>query len=541
MRDACKRHLADLELAPARGFTFDAKQVKRALGFFEECLCLNGGEFEGEPFVLQPWQAFIVGSLFGWLDSVGRRRFRVCYVESGKGNGKSPLAAGIGLYMMVADQEPRAEVYAAATKKDQAMVLFRDAVAMVQLSPALDSRIVRIGGQNVWNMAYAGSFFRAISNDDGQSGPRPHCALIDEIHEHRDDSIIEMLRAGFKGRRQPMLFMITNSGSDRHGVCFRYHDRAVKIAAGALRDDRFFAYVCAIDEKDEPFTDETCWPKTNPNLGISIQNEYLRDQVLEAVQMPAKENTVKRLHFCQWVESANPWISPEAWAAAQTAFDPDELLDGGSVYLAVDLSVVTDLTAVAIVKRFEHDEGPPTYRAAVEFWTPADTVPERAARDKVPYDVWIREGYLGTTPGSELKYGYIAERMQEIAARANVLACAFDRYRIRELKVELDELGVDIPLVEHPQGTLRSRLTDLWMPQSINTLEGALLERRIAVSENPVLTWNAASAMTETDRQLSRVFTKKKSTGRIDGIVALAMGVGAAEHLRATDPIIAIF
>ena len=162
----------------------------------------------------------------------GFRRFRVAYVEAAKGQGKSPLAAGIGLYMLVADEEPRAEVYASATKKDQAMVLFRDAVAMVELSPSLASRVARVGGASVWNLMYSTSFFRAISSDEGQSGPRPHCALIDEIHEHQDDRMIELARAGFKGRRQPLLFMITNSGSDRHSVCYRYHDQSVKVAAG---------------------------------------------------------------------------------------------------------------------------------------------------------------------------------------------------------------------------------------------------------------------------------------------------------------------
>lgn len=552
VRDACRRHIADLDQAPARGWTFDAARLQRILEFFPDVLRLSGGEWEGVPFELSPWQAFVVGSLFAWVDAGGRRRFRVAYIETGKGSGKSPLAAGIGHYMFIADDEPRAEIYAAAAKKDQAMVLFRDAVAMVQLSPALASHITRVGGQSVWNMAYDGSFFRAISSDDSQSGPRPHCALIDEIHEHRDDSVIEMLRAGFKGRRQPLLFMITNSGSDRQSVCWRYHDRACKIAAGALQDDRFFAYVCALDDADEPLKDPACWVKTNPNLGVSIGPEYLHDQVLEAAQMPAKQSRVLRLHFCKWVETSTPWISPEVWQAAQVQFAPDELLDGGELYLGIDLSVTTDLTAIAMVRKTvtqlpptaERPEGSELirFKAAVEFFTPADTVEERAARDRVPYDVWIREGYLRTTPGSELKYDYIAERLAQINGRAQVVAAAFDRYRMRELRLELEATGSALNLVEHPQGTLRSNVTDLWMPQSIETFEGALLERRIEIAENPVLTWNASAAMTESDRQLNRVFTKKKSTGRIDGVVALAMAIGAAQHLHVNNvPIITVF
>jgi len=539
VRDACRRHLSDLELATARGWRFDVEKVDRALSFFPAILRLNGGEFEGAAFALAPFQEFIVGSVFGWVDTEGRRRFRVCYVETGKGNGKSPLAAGIGHYMLIADQEPRAEVYAAATKKDQAMILFRDAVAMVQLSPSLSSRITPIGGQNCWNLVYGGSFFRAISSDDGQSGPRPHCALIDEIHEHKDDVVIEMLRAGFKGRRQPLLFMITNSGSDRQSVCFRYHERAVNIAAGALQDDRFFSYVCAVDKDDKPLQDESCWPKANPNLDVTIDHDYLRDQVREALQMPAKEATVRRLHFCEWTESANPWISPEVWQAALRKFDPEELLTG-TIHLGIDLSVVTDLTAIAIVQRRVDELGVTRYRAAVEFFAPAEGVVERSARDRVPFDQWIREGHLKTTPGADIKYSFLAQRLGEIRARAHISQAAFDRYRIRELKKELEDQGIWITMVEHPQGTLRSTETDLYMPLSIEILESALLEKRIEICENPVLTWNAASAMTEADRQLNRVFTKRKSTGRIDGVVALAMAVGAAETAKPRLPMIEV-
>jgi phage terminase large subunit-like protein len=202
VRDACARHFDDIEHAIERGFVFDLDLVRRATEFFQRVLHLSSGDFEGLPFHLTPWEAFVVGSLFGWRDDAGRRRFRVAYIETGKGSGKSPLAAGIGLYMLIADGEPRAEVYAAASKKEQAMVLFRDAVSMVQQSPSLRQRVRQTGGSQVWNLSFEASFFRPISSEDGQSGPRPHCGLIDEVHEHRDDKVIEMMRAGFKGRRQ---------------------------------------------------------------------------------------------------------------------------------------------------------------------------------------------------------------------------------------------------------------------------------------------------------------------------------------------------
>ena len=235
VRNAAARHLRDLQDAPARGLQWDLTAAIEAAAFFEEVLHLNGGDYEGLPFRLLGWQAFIVGSLYGWKRADGTRRFRVAYVETGKGSGKSPLAAGIGMHALTADGEARAEIYAAATKRDQAMVLFRDAVIMYQQSPELCRRLVPSGRhERIWNLGYiaTGSFFRPISADDGQSGPRPHVALVDELHEHATNHVIEMLRAGFKSRRQPLMFAITNSGHDKTSPCGQYHDYAQQVAAG---------------------------------------------------------------------------------------------------------------------------------------------------------------------------------------------------------------------------------------------------------------------------------------------------------------------
>ena len=214
VRNACKRHLRDLASGALRGLVWNQAAADKAIGFFEEVLCLNGGDYEGEPFILAPWQAFVVGSLFGWYSDDGCRRFRLAYIETGKGSGKSPLVGGIGLYGLVADGEQRAEIYAAATKRDQAMILFRDAVSMVNMSSALVQRLVQSGrDEKVWNLFYpsTNSFFRPISADDGQSGPRPHIGLLDEVHEHKSATVVNMMRAGTKSRRHAMIVMITVS------------------------------------------------------------------------------------------------------------------------------------------------------------------------------------------------------------------------------------------------------------------------------------------------------------------------------------------
>ena len=257
VRGQCARHLRDLKEGGKRGLVWNVGEANKALRFYSNVLKLNGGDFEGKPFELLPWQKFVVGSLFGWKGVDGYRRFRNAYVETAKGSGKSPLAAGIGMKGLVADSEPRAEIYSAATKKDQAMILFRDAVAMVDQSPELSKRLQKSGtGERCWNLAYMaqGAFFRPISSDDGQSGPRPHIGLIDELHEHKTNTVVEMMRAGTKSRRQALIFMITNAGHSRMGPCWGYHEYGAKVAAGEVVDDAFFPFVCGLDiERTEEY------------------------------------------------------------------------------------------------------------------------------------------------------------------------------------------------------------------------------------------------------------------------------------------------
>lgn len=567
IRNAARRHLLDLGEGPKRGLTWDAAAARRAIEFFPDVLRLNGGQFEGMPFTLHPSQAFRVGSLFGWKRADGTRRFRRFYDEEGKGNGKSPMLAGIGIYCMLADKEPRAEVYAAGSKKDQAMVLFRDAVAMVDQSPALAKRITKSGGNPVWNLAdlKTGSFFRPISSDDGQSGPRPSAALCDEVHEHRDSRTIELLERGFKFRRQPLLCMATNSGSDRNSVCRQEHDHAIRVAAGTrtpdeafafvgeVIDDETFAFVCSLDPGDDPLTDPACWIKANPLLGVTVKPDYLASVVRQATAIPGRLNNILRLHFCVWTDADEAWMSRAALEAVLADFDPVDH-EGEDVYLGVDLSGTQDLTAKAnVVKtgtvKVRRDDGTeaelPTFDAWVEAWTPRDTMAERALRDQAPYDVWAREGHLHAEPGKTIRLDFVAARIAEDAALYRVRLLAYDRYAYRRLEEEMDSAGLTIPQAEHPQGGKRrakppqdvieeARLNGddppdgLWMPGSLNELETLILEGRIRIRKSPVIISAIMSAAIERDPFDNRWFSKRRAVNRIDPLIALAMAVGAA-------------
>jgi len=534
VRDAAARHLRDLTEAPARGLRWNLDAAAWAIAFFEETLCLNGGAFEGKPFILDDWQAFIVGSLYGWQRFDAQldgwvRRFRVAYVETAKGSGKSPLAAGVGMYGLTADGEARAEIYAAATKRDQAMILFRDAVAMRQHSPSLMKRLTTSGtGENVWNLAYTanGSFFRPISADDGASGPRPHVALLDEVHEHKTAQVVEMLRAGTKSRRQALIFMITNSGAGKMTPCGIYHDYGCEVAAGKRVDDAFFAFVCGVDPDDDPLADERCWPKANP----SLQNrnlpglQYLREQVTEARGMPAKEAIVRRLNFCQWTAAINPWLSAHVWDPCQQSFTVAQLR-GRRAFGGLDLSSTTDLTAFVLLVEPEHPGG--AWSILAWCWLPDEGLADRAQRDRVDYAAWKRAGYLETTPGRAISKRAVLQRVAQICSEFDVQGIAADRWRLEDFQQQATDDGISLPaLLPFGQG-----FKD--MSPAIDAFETAILNRTVQHNGHPVLTWCAANAVTDSDPAGNRKLNKAKATGRIDLVVAAVMAYASVSQ---TEP-----
>lgn len=515
VRLACERHLKDLT---RDGIRFDKARADRAIGFFRDVLRLNGGEFEGKPFELQAFQAFIVGSLFGWMADDGTRRFRVAYVEIGKGNGKSPLAAGVGHYMLEADREPRAEVYAAATKKDQAMILFRDAVAMVDQSPALRKRLTKSGGGlNVWQLTNinTGSFFKPISSDDSQSGPRPHCGLIDELHEHKTSLVVDMMRAGTKGRRQALIFEITNSGYDRHSVCRQHHEYSEKVVAGIIEDDSWFAYVCGLDDGDQ-WTDESVWPKANPNLGVSVTLKYLREQVREAQGMPAKQNVVRRLNFCEWTEQDERWLDMPVWDQGNEAVEVSALR-GRMCYGGLDLGRVNDLSSLVLV--FPPVVPTSHWQVLVRYWCPKDDIERRSRKDRVPYDVWERDGLIITTPGNATDFAFIESEIVELAGVYDIREIAYDRVFAHEVVQNL--MGEGLTMVPFGQGFLS-------MGAPTSELERLLIAGDLQHGGHPILRWNASNVTVAQDPAGNKKPDKARSTERIDGIVALIMALGRA-------------
>ncbi len=519
VRLAAERHLRDLDTGQERGLWFDDVAAEKAISFFE-LLRLAEGEFADKPFVLQPWQEFIVGSLFGWKGTDGHRRFRTAYIEMGKGNGKTPLAAAIGLYGLVGDDEPGAEIYPAAVTRDQANILFTDAKKMVAASPALSARIENL----VRNLSYRDSFMRPVSSQARSlDGKRVHMALIDEVHEHPSALVVDKMRAGTKGRRQALILEITNAGYDRNSVCWHHHEYSRQVVEQPDLNDTWFAYVCGLDEGDD-WADEAVWLKANPNLGVSVTLKYLREQVAEAKGMPSKQNIVRRLNFCEWTEQSTRWLDMDIWDLGAESFDQDELR-GRMCYGGLDLAKSRDLSALILL--FPPQAEGERWKVLCRFWVPEEDITRRSLKDGVPYEVWRDEGFIEATPGNSTDRRFINAAIVETMGRYDVREIAFDRVFFEGYSEELADEGV--PMVPFGQGFLS-------MAGPTAELDRMLLAKEIQHGANPVLRWMASNVVVQQDAAGNMKPDKARSSEKIDGIVALVMCLGRAMVQKDAGP-----
>lgn len=562
VRLACERHLRDLEQGTSFGLEWRPQAAQEVIDFFPEVLCLPENTdaqqdvdeaadvaLAGKPFVLSPFQQFIAGCLFGWYTASGHRRFRLAYVETAKGSGKTPFGAGLMLYLLVADGERGAQVYAAAPTLKQAQDAFRDAERMVDASVELDALI----DQKVNNLAVieTGSFFRPISSEKrGLDGKRVHGALIDELHEHPTDTVTVKIRAGTKGRRNALVLEITNSGFDLESVCWKHHDYSRQVLDGTIRNDAWFAFICHLDacpachaagklqpsddcpDCDDWKTEGPHWLKANPNLGVSLPWQYLREQVQIGIDLPSERNMIRRLNFCQWTQQASVWITPEAWATCAGAVSSASLV-GRECYLGIDLSDKIDLSSVvAIFPRPLDRPAPesadgPTIDRAIDvlpfFWMPEKTLYRRAQEDRITYPDWAQAGYVNTTPGSIIDHDAIFEFIVGVLA---------SRYKI--LGIGIDEsgaAGVVSKLQRHfgHDESLRPEERFVWsipqgfrrLSQPAKWLEALVVSGNLTHNRNPCLAWCVGNTAIEENSWREIRPIKIHQRKRIDGMVAL--------------------
>lgn len=503
VRQACRRHLDDLRHGKARGLRWDVVEAERAIDLIGAMPLPSG-----EPFVVQPSQAFIVGSLWGWRTSDGGRRFRTAYIEEGKGNGKTPLAARIGIVGLAADGVAAAEVYTAGVTRDQAQYLWRDGRLVVEASPALRD-LIEIGAHNLAVPA-TDSFMRPVSSEARSlDQKRVHMALIDEVHEHETDLVVEKMRAGTKGDETALIVEITNSGYDRHSICWRHHEYSRAVLDGTTPNDAWFAFVCGLDDGDDWMNDESCWVKANPLLDLTISRRYLREQVQEARDMPAKAALVARLNFCVWTEASSAAIDLERWDACAA---PPAIPDGATVYAGLDLSSTTDLAALVLA--WADRDG--TVHLEPHVWCPESAVEARSRRDRVPYDQWVRSGHLVATPGDVTDYPRIFADLMAISARVRIAECAYVRLNATQFVIAAAELTTMVPVGQ----------TYTAVSEPTKDFLGRIVAGTIRHGGHPVLRWMAANLVVDDspdgDLRPSREHSTERITAMSAAILALS-------------------
>ncbi|NMG39896.1 terminase [Chelativorans sp. ZYF759] len=552
VKEACKRHLRDLDTGSARGLTYDADHAKHKCGFFPAVLTVTEGTAAGQPFHLLPWHGFTVASLHGWRRSDGLRRFRMAWLETGKGQAKSPLMAGMGVDMMGFDGKERSEVYAIAGDKDQANVLFKDAVAMCRSTipdcdegDTLEARgtvIIRGVGDNAWKIEHreTGSKFQSMASVDSISGPRPYAVLADEIHEFKSSYPLQIWKAAIdKMSGDPLMILGTNTPASNQIVGTEYSELFQKVVSGQAEDDSLFGFIARVDKADYDtvFDDEACWQKALPALGVTYPIDNIRKRVITAKLMLTEALSTKRLYFGIPVGTEGFWISEEAWNSVQGEVNDAEL-KGSPCWLSLDLSKKNDLTALSACWRKDGHLYVKTW-----YFTTKTGIHDRSRDDNAPYADWAEKGVIEAVPGATIDYEFVAAKVQAISGEHNVQFLTFDPAKIGDFIDACGRIGFDVwkfegpdkptgeglMLVSHGQGT-RVVFQDraLCMPRSVEQLEDVILAGNITIEASPVTTMCAANAAITSDAMNNRAFDKKRSRGRIDGMVSIAQAVGAS-------------
>lgn len=553
-RHAAERHLRDIRDGEKRGLYWRPEEAAHAINFLPSVFQVTDGLSAGKPFYPLEWHTFAIGSLFGWRNAVNRWRFRSGWIESGKGQAKSPLMGAIGIYIMGWCDIARAQCYAIGEDKATANVLFRDAVAMCRAPipgaeegeslENLGEVVIRGELQNAWKIEHpdSGSFFQPIASGEAQSGPRPSYVAGDEIHEFKNDHALETWkRAVDKVAGNALMLLGTNTPGTSQKVGTSYSEMYQAIAKGEARDDSAFSLIFRVDkaDRDTVFENEKCWPKSLPAIGETFPWDNIRETVAGAQLRPSTKSSVKRLYFGIDTASADFWIDEEKWSAVQGPVDPKHMR-GRRCFLSMDLSKKNDLSAVSAAWAATVD-----LPIAVKtwYWTTKEGLVDRAEADRAPYLDWVEDGYLVATPGPTIDYTFIAMQIAELVADQDVEelvvdpafitsfieACGLIGLPVWRYEGPDKPTGAGLKIVSHAQGK-RVMFEDrqLCMPHSITKTEDRILEGRIVIDDSPVTYSCAGGAVLDYDGQGNRCFDKAKSRGRIDGMVTVAMAVGAA-------------
>ena len=509
---ACQRHMDNLKSSKRKSFEFyfDQEAADRAIEFFG-FLHHSKGIWAGQPIVLELWQCFVVGSIFGWKHKKTKlRRFRTTYTSVARKNGKSTMMAGIGLYGLLADGEAGAEVYSAATKRDQARIIFDESKRMVKASPDI-AGFVDVFSKNL-SVAATNSKFEPLSADvNSLDGLNISMGLIDELHAHKTREMWDVLETATGARTQPLLAAITTAGYDRFGICYEQYDYCLNILNGTVQDETYFCYIAQIDKEDD-WRDPECWIKANPNLGVSVYQDDLERKSEKAKEIPAAQNNFICKHLNYWVSQTARWMDMDKWFACPVK---EIDLSGRTCYLGGDLSATTDICSINA--EFPLEDG--FYYMLSHSFIPEDLVDEKEKRDKVPYRAWERQGYITFTPGSVVDYEWIKSYVFEACVKYDVQEWDYDPWNATQVANDLINEGIECVQIRQGYATLSEPTKDIM---------SLVLQKKLIHNNNPVLAWAIGNSVVTSDPAGNIKLDKSKTTFRIDPAAAMV-----TSHVRA--------
>lgn len=508
VRRAVERHVRDLETGIDRGLVFKKKKAEHALKFFE-FLRHYKGEWAGKPFILSPWQAFIVYVLFGWYKSDGYRRFNYAYIEVARKNGKTTLAAVIALYLLIADNEPAAEVFSIATKYGQAYKTLEEAQGVISKSPALRKRI-GVSKNAAFDELSMSKFVALAADHKKEDSHNPHGVVNDEYHAAPNPHMYNVMKSAMGARRQPLLLTITTAGFNVNSDCYNLRKTCVDILKGIKEQDNMFAIIYTLDEDDD-WKDEDLWVKANPNLNVSVKLNYIRNEYKSAINTETEIVNFKTKNLNIWTSSVTQWIDDSDWMACNIMKIKKTMVPDFS-FAGLDLAFTTDIVGTSIL--FGNED---MFHLKPFFWIPEKKMKERT--DFVDYELWASQDYIKVIPGPAIENDVLITDLLEIYEQWSVRSIGFDRWAmnisgvakaLKEEGLEINPFGQGFQSMSFPTKELEK-----WILQKILNHEG-----------NPVLRWMNSNVFIKRNPAGDIKIDKDKSQDKVDGMVATVMAIG---------------
>ena len=508
-RLACERHLRDLEEAPGRGLIWDSDAAEYVIDFVQ-LMPQRKGEWQGKPIKLMPWQRFRIGCFFGWKRANSLRRFRTSYTEVPRGTGKTTEAAAIANYLAWEDGEPGAEVYTVSTKRETARICWEEARWQLDFGGRRWAKKlgVEILAHNMHQLASASKLQPLGADINSGDAINPHAYVYDELHAWKDREYRDKLDTALIKRRQPVKWQITTAGTVGSTLWLEEREYATKVLEGVIEDDTYFAWISKVDDEDR-WDDEGEWAKAIPSLGVTVQLDTLRQIFRKAREKPSELANAKRLHLGIMAQAQNPWVDLALWDQ-QSRQRAD--LEGKDCFLGLDLATKLDVCAAALW----FPDGPGGGDVIWRFWVPEDRITERVQRDRVPYDVWVRQGWMEAVPGRVVDEAVVRARILKLGKKYHVRTIGVDPWNATQLSKELEDEGLTV--VEIPQGMAR-------LSAATKKTEEMLTSRSFRHGGNPVARWMASNAVARHDGNGNVRLDKNRSLEKIDGMAAVVNAI----------------